>query len=269
IITGTGGSVGREAALTFAREGASVVGCDLNVSAGEATVELVRAGSGTMVSLQPCHLTNPTDCQALVDFAVRSFGRIDVLFNNAAMAYFNWFEDITDEEWNRDLREEIQSITVDVRVIAATNRDRRSAVTDGAFRQDLFYRLNVFPIDVPPLRERKKDVLMLVEYFVQRYASRLGKNIRSIDKNTLELLRSYDWPGNIRELQNIVERSVILSSGDVFSVDESWLSKETFVSAPKVEVSGDLKSGAVERSEREIIEAALAEARGRVWGPSG
>ena len=110
IITGTGGSVGREAALTFAREGASVVGCDLNVSAGEATVELVRAGSGTMVSLQPCHLTNPTDCQALVDFAVRSFGRIDVLFNNAAMAYFNWLEDITDEEWNRDLREEIDLV---------------------------------------------------------------------------------------------------------------------------------------------------------------
>src|SRR5213593_3384899 len=109
IITGTGGSVGREAALTFAREGASVVGCDLNVSAAEATVELVRAASGTMVSLQPCHLTTPTDCQALV-FAVRSFGRVDVLFNNAEMAYFNWLEDITDEEWNRDLREEIDLV---------------------------------------------------------------------------------------------------------------------------------------------------------------
>src|SRR5262245_12837222 len=100
IITGTGGSLGREAALTFAREGASVVGCDVNVSAAEATVELVQADSGTMVSLQPCHLTKPTDCQALVDFAVRSFGRIDVLFNNAAMAYFNWLDDITDEEWS-------------------------------------------------------------------------------------------------------------------------------------------------------------------------
>jgi NAD(P)-dependent dehydrogenase (short-subunit alcohol dehydrogenase family) len=110
IITGTGGSVGREAALTFAREGASVVGCDLNVSAAEATVELVRAASETMVSLQPCHLTNPTDCQALVDFAVRSFGRVDVLFNNAAMAYFNWIEDITDEEWDRDRREEVDLV---------------------------------------------------------------------------------------------------------------------------------------------------------------
>src|SRR5947209_19018253 len=110
IITGTGGSVGRAAALIFAREGASVVGCDVNVSAAEATVKQVRAASGTMVSLQPCRLTNPTDCQALVDFAVRSFGRIDVLFNNAAMAYFNWLEDITDEEWNRDLREEIDLV---------------------------------------------------------------------------------------------------------------------------------------------------------------
>jgi PAS domain S-box-containing protein len=162
-----------------------------------------------------------------------------------------------------------QSIAVDVRVIAATNRDLRTAVTNGTVRQDLFYRLNVFPIDVPPLRERKKDVLMLVEYFVQRYASRLGKNIRSIDKNTLELLQSYDWPGNIRELQNIVERSVILSSGDVFSVDESWLSKETFVPAPRVEAHANFKSAIGARSEREIIEAALAEARGRVWGPSG
>src|SRR5271157_3789010 len=110
IITGTGGSMGREAALTFAREGALVVGCDLQVDAAQATVEAVHAAGGTMVSLQPCHLTNPTDCQALVDFAVRSFGRIDVLFNNAAMAYFNWLEDITDEEWNRDLREEINLV---------------------------------------------------------------------------------------------------------------------------------------------------------------
>ena len=105
-----------------------------------------------------------------------------------------------------------QPIHVDVRVIAATNRDLNAAVANGTFRQDLFYRLNVFPIEVPPLRERKDDILMLVEYFVQRYASRAGKNIRSIDKKTLDLLQSYDWPGNIRELQNVIERSVILSS---------------------------------------------------------
>src|SRR5258707_6239907 len=110
VITGTGGSVGRAAALAFAREGASVVGCDLNIVAAEATVEMVRAQGGTMISFQPCHLTEPSECQALVDLAVREYGRIDVLFNNAAMAYLNWLEDITNEEWNRDLREEIDLV---------------------------------------------------------------------------------------------------------------------------------------------------------------
>ncbi len=152
-------------------------------------------------------------------------------------------------------------IHVDVRVIAATNRDLKAAVASGIFREDLFYRLNVFPIEVPPLRERKDDILMLVEYFVQRYANRAGKNIQSIDKTTLDLLQSYEWPGNIRELQNVIERSVILSSGEVFSVDESWISKERSGLASK----GELEP----RSEREIIEAALAESRGRVSGPSG
>jgi PAS domain S-box-containing protein len=162
-----------------------------------------------------------------------------------------------------------QAIRVDVRVIAATNRDLTAAVASGTFRQDLFYRLNVFPIEVPPLRDRKADILMLIEYFVQRYAAKVGKNIRSIDKKTLDLLRSYDWPGNIRELQNVIERSVILSSGDVFSVDELWLSKETSRPASLVGASA-LFSGKVEqRSEREIIEGALAQTRGRVSGPSG
>ena len=113
-----------------------------------------------------------------------------------------------------------QPIQVNVRVIAATNRDLQATVANGAFRDNLFYRLNVFPLEVPPLRERKDDILMLVEYFVQRYATRAGKHIRLIDKKTLELLQSYPWPGNIRELQNVIERSVILSSGEVLSVDE-------------------------------------------------
>jgi formate hydrogenlyase transcriptional activator len=162
-----------------------------------------------------------------------------------------------------------QPIHVDVRVIAATNRDLKAAVADGTFRQDLFYRVNVFPIEVPSLRERKDDLLMLVEYFVQRYAKRAGKNIRSIDKKALALLQSYDWPGNIRELQNIIERSVILSSGEVFSVDESWLSKETSPPAFRIEASVPSKNGVGPRSEQEIIEAVLVETRGRVWGPSG
>jgi formate hydrogenlyase transcriptional activator len=163
----------------------------------------------------------------------------------------------------------VQPIHVDVRVIAATNRDLNAAVADGTLRHDLFYRLNVFPIEVPPLRERKDDLLTLVEYFVQRYAKRAGKNIRSIDKKALDLLRSYDWPGNIRELQNIIERSVILSSGGEFSVDESWLSKETFPPAFRIEASVQSKSAFEPRGEREIIEAVLVETRGRIWGPSG
>jgi len=110
IITGVGGSMGRTAAMTFAREGALVVGCDLNIEAAKATVETVRAAGGTMVSLHPCDLMKPPDCKALVDLAVTTFGRIDVLFNNAAMAYFNWLEDITDEEWDRNRREEVDLV---------------------------------------------------------------------------------------------------------------------------------------------------------------
>jgi NAD(P)-dependent dehydrogenase (short-subunit alcohol dehydrogenase family) len=110
IITGSGGSIGRAAALTFAREGALVVGCGLRVDDAEATVQAVRAGGGTMVSLQPSDLSKPVDCQALVYFAVRTFGRIDVLFNNAAMAYFNWLEDISDDEWDRNRREEVDLV---------------------------------------------------------------------------------------------------------------------------------------------------------------
>jgi PAS domain S-box-containing protein len=159
-----------------------------------------------------------------------------------------------------------QSIAIDVRVIAATNRDLKAAVAKGHFREDLFYRLNVFPIDVPPLRKRKDDVLMLVEYFVRRYASRAGKTIRSIDKKTLDLLQAYDWPGNIRELQNVIERSVILCS-EIFAVDESWLPTPS-VRRPDQAISFVLSPGEP-RGEREIIEAALAACRGRVAGPSG
>jgi PAS domain S-box-containing protein len=167
-----------------------------------------------------------------------------------------------------------QPIHVDVRVIAATNRDLEAAVASGTFRQDLFYRLNVFPIEVPPLRERKDDLQLLVEYFVQRYSVKAGKDIHSIEKKTLHLLQSYDWPGNIRELQNVIERSVILGSGDVFSVDALWLSKRSVSHAASVEASPHSKRAVAEGqvrplSEREIIEAALAATRGRVSGPSG
>ena len=160
-----------------------------------------------------------------------------------------------------------QPIRIDVRVIAATNRDLGAAVANGSFRQDLFYRLNVFPIEVPPLRVRQDDILMLVEYFVHRYATRAGKTIRSIDKKTLDLLQAYDWPGNIRELQNVIERSVILSSSEVFAVDESWLSTQSVRTPPRAAALAPAQGAP--RSERETIEAALAECRGRVGGSSG
>jgi len=156
-------------------------------------------------------------------------------------------------------------IRVDVRVIAATNLDLGAAVANRRFREDLFYRLNVFPVEVPPLRERKDDIPMLVEYFVKRYANRAGKNIRSIDKKALDFMQSYDWPGNIRELQNVIERSVILSSSEVFSVDEFWVSQEASRVRTPVASKGEVKP----RSERGIIEAALTESRGRVSGRSG
>jgi transcriptional regulator with GAF, ATPase, and Fis domain len=162
-----------------------------------------------------------------------------------------------------------QAVHVDVRVITATNRDLNAAVANGTFRQDLFYRLNVFPIEVPPLRERKDDILMLVEYFVQRFATKGGKRIRLIDNKTLDLLQSYAWPGNIRELQNVIERSVILSSSEVLAVDELWLSKETAVPVSRVKAQPTVRGEAEPRSEREFIEAALAETKGRVSGPSG
>jgi transcriptional regulator with GAF, ATPase, and Fis domain len=162
-----------------------------------------------------------------------------------------------------------QSIKVNVRVIAATNRDLKLAVANGSFRQDLFYRFNVFPIEVPPLRERKDDILVLVEYFVQRYANGAGKKIRSINKKTLDLLEAYDWPGNIRELQNIIERSVILSSSEFLFVDQLWFAREVPPPAPRVEAPEGFTGEGDPRSEREIIEAALAESRGRVSGPSG
>jgi transcriptional regulator with GAF, ATPase, and Fis domain len=156
-------------------------------------------------------------------------------------------------------------IPTDVRIIAATNRDLPAAVASGTFRADLFYRLNVFPIEVPPLRERKEDIPMLVEYFVKRYAENLRKQISKIDKNTLKLCQSYCWPGNIRELQNIIERSVILCTGDTFWVDEAWFSSQN---APRPRSSGFLTE-TLQSYEKELIEAALAESRGKIAGPNG
>jgi PAS domain S-box-containing protein len=154
-------------------------------------------------------------------------------------------------------------ILVDVRVIAATNRDLSTAVTDGIFRRDLFYRLNVFPLEIPALRERREDISVLVEYFIGRYARRAGKTFRRVAKRTLDRLQSYPWPGNVRELQNVIERSVIVSDTDEFTVDESWL-----LTTHPVDSRLGL-SGALTAHEKAIVEDALRATGGRVFGPAG
>ena len=156
-----------------------------------------------------------------------------------------------------------QPIRVNVRIIAATNRDLAEAVAGGSFRQDLFYRLNVFPLLVPPLRERREDIPVLVEYFIERYARKAAKTIRRVNRRTLEHLQSYSWPGNVRELQNVIERSVILGDTDEFTVDESWLS------APNRVDNRLATSGTLAAQEKAIIEDALRASGGRVYGPSG
>jgi formate hydrogenlyase transcriptional activator len=158
-----------------------------------------------------------------------------------------------------------QPISVDVRVLAATNRDLRAAVVNGSFRDDLFYRLNVFPIAVPSLRERADDIPLLVKYLVQRSANGAGKRIRHVDRTTLDFFKAYRWPGNVRELQNVIERAVILSEGDTLSVDESWFRHDS----PRPPKATKLLNGSLVDREREIIEAALKESRGRIAGPFG
>ncbi len=158
-----------------------------------------------------------------------------------------------------------QPILVDVRVLAATNKDLTAALRDGGFRADLFYRLNVVPIQVPALRDRRGDIPLLVEYLVERYAQKAGKRIRSIGKASLDLFEAYHWPGNIRELQNVIERAVILSDGDVFRVDASWLTP-----APaKPAVPGGALAANLAQREKVIIEAALREAHGVIGGATG
>jgi DNA-binding NtrC family response regulator len=158
-----------------------------------------------------------------------------------------------------------ESFKIDVRVVAATNRNLEAAIVEGGFRDDLFYRLNVFPIEVPPLRKRKEDIPLLVEYFIDRYASKAGKKITGINKRSLELLRSYAWPGNIRELQNVIERSVIICDSENLSVDETWLGRRALpVDSRTLPLAEKLAA-----QEKEMIEAALTESSGKVSGPLG
>jgi len=157
------------------------------------------------------------------------------------------------------------AISVDVRVVAATNRNLSASVQAGTFRQDLFYRLNVFPIQLPSLRDRVSDIPLLVEYFIERYARKVGKRISHVSNETLALFKGYDWPGNIRELQNVIERGVILCDGDTFSIDENWL-----VRPPQARVrSEEALDAALAHRETELIKGALAASGGRISGPTG
>jgi formate hydrogenlyase transcriptional activator len=159
----------------------------------------------------------------------------------------------------------VNPIPVDVRVLAATNKDLGAAVADGTFRQDLFYRLNVFPVCIPPLRERTEDIRLLVEYLIERYARKAGKKITNVDRSTLELFEDYDWPGNIRELQNVIERAVILCETATLSVDETWFRRDSKSGGDQVLPL----TTALTENERDIIEKALAESAGQVGGATG
>ncbi|MGC2467430.1 MAG: sigma-54 dependent transcriptional regulator [Candidatus Acidiferrum sp.] len=160
----------------------------------------------------------------------------------------------------------IHRIRADVRVIAATNRDLQDAISSATFRSDLFYRLNVFPIEMPSLRERREDISLLVEYFIDRYARKAGKRFKSVEKRTLQVLQSYPWPGNVRELQNVIERSVILCETDSFSIDESWLPLPPAATESKRHVGLPRR---LDAQEKKIIEEALKGSRGRVSGATG
>ncbi len=159
----------------------------------------------------------------------------------------------------------VHTIQSDVRVVAASNRNLPLAIAGGSFRSDLFYRLNVFPIEIPSLRERSEDIPLLIDYFLKRFAKRFGKKIRRVDAKTLDFLQSYTWPGNVRELQNVIERSIILSDDENLLVEERWLTRGSY----EITSSGQPMPSKLLRSAKEITEAALAESRGRVAGSSG
>src|SRR5712692_7169029 len=157
------------------------------------------------------------------------------------------------------------TIPIDVRVVAATYRDLNALVAEGKFREDLLYRLNVVPIEMPPMRERMTDIPLLAEYFLDRFGKKAGKTFRTIDKKSLKLFQAYDWPGNIRELQNVIERAVILCEGETFSVDQTWLGRELPIARRRTSTLNRV----LVRQEKEMIEAALAQSQGRVSGRSG
>ena len=157
-------------------------------------------------------------------------------------------------------------VRVDVRVLAATHRDLDQLVSDNKFRQDLLYRLNVVPITMPSLRERAADIPILVQYFLPRFAKKMGKRFQTIENRTLKMMREYEWPGNVRELQNVIERAVTLSDSDTFSIDEAWIKREPSKMSRSTNVP---LNGVLLAHEKEVIEAALTQSHGRISGPAG
>lgn len=157
-----------------------------------------------------------------------------------------------------------RTLPMHARVVAATNRNLAEMIAEGKFREDLFYRLNVFPIQVPSLRERLEDVPLLVSHAVEQFATRMGKRIESVAPESMQHLTRYSWPGNIRELQNVIERAVVLCNGDTLEIDETWLKRDSARPSAPAPLVSELAN-----REKEIIEAALAESGGRIAGPSG
>ncbi len=154
-----------------------------------------------------------------------------------------------------------QTLKVDVRVIAATNRDLKELVKQGLFRSDLFYRLNVFPVEVPPLRERRGDIPLLVSFFLSKFAKKLGKDVRGVSQKAMESLTKYDWPGNVRELQNVIERGVVLAAGTIFHIDESLVHGGGEIEKSQLET--------LENVERQHILRALNETDWVIHGKKG
>jgi transcriptional regulator with GAF, ATPase, and Fis domain len=164
-----------------------------------------------------------------------------------------------------------QTIKTDARLIAATNRNLQQSIAQGSFRNDLYYRLNVFPIEVPPLRDRREDIPRLVDSFVARYSARVGRRIREVEPATMDLFLRYVWPGNIRELQNVVERAVILAEDAILRVDPQALVSPapSLVRPFEPEPPAEARGNALREQEREMIETALSQSQGRVSGERG
>ncbi|MCI0704148.1 MAG: sigma-54 dependent transcriptional regulator [Planctomycetia bacterium] len=263
------------------------------VSATDATVLILgETGTGKELVARAIHAQSrrancafvPVNCAALVPSLVASelFGHEVGAFTSAVKRRIGCFErahdgtlfldEIGDLEPDvqanllRVLQERVierlggsEPIRVDVRLVSATNGDLLAKVREGQFRADLFYRMNVFPISIPPLRDRKSDIPALAAHFLTHFAKQHGKPAAIIPTQTLRVLTAHDWPGNVRELQNIIERAVIVSAGEELAVDRAWLAATSPVETARTWAE----------QEKARILSALRAANGRIYGPGG